>query len=42
MTETTEASSPNVRVNKLMTSLKEILLEGDMISREEITVIQDQ
>jgi hypothetical protein len=42
MTETTEASSPNVRVNKLMTSLKEILHEGDMISPEEIKVIQDQ
>ena len=42
MTETTEASSPNFRVNKLMTSIKEILHEGDMISPEEIKVIQDQ
>jgi hypothetical protein len=36
MTETNEASSSNVRLNKLMSFLKEILHEGKMISLKDI------
>jgi hypothetical protein len=39
ITETTEASSSNIRLNKLMIFLKEILHEEEMISENEIKVI---
>ena len=40
MEETTESSSSNVSLHELITCLREILLEGEMINQDEIKKIQ--